>query len=81
MQIEEDAFEVRLEAVAFLFEAAYVLGEGFEEILSDLDASAQGVDVLAQLDVVDRDGWVVRRIDRGADHLTIPRIRSATRVA
>ena len=48
MQIEEYAFEVQLEAVAFLFESSDVLDEGLKRLvkdverLSSLDSMVQG---------------------------------------
>jgi hypothetical protein len=65
MQIEQEAFDVRGQPVAFLFEPFDFLGEGLEEDVLDFDASAQLEDVLSELEVVDRDGWVVGRVDRG----------------
>jgi hypothetical protein len=65
MQIEQQSLDVRGQPVAFLFEPFDFLCEGLEEDVLDFDASAQGEDILPELEVVDRDGRVVGRVDRG----------------
>jgi len=52
------------ESVAFLFEPTDLFREGLEEDVLDFDPSAQFEDVLPELEVVDRDGRIVGRVDR-----------------
>jgi hypothetical protein len=65
MQIEQEPFDLRGEAVAFLFKTTNLFRERLEEDVLHFDASAQLEDVLPELKVVDRDGWIVGRVDRG----------------
>jgi hypothetical protein len=65
MQIEQEPLDMRGEPVAFLFEPSDLFREGLEEDVLDFDPAAQLEDVLAELEIVDRNGWIVGRVDRG----------------